>query len=139
MSRYKQYFIEDRNKDLLSVFRKILLESRGYITLDSIVEQIYIHPAKRFYISKEEAARRVYSIIKSGNTICKSDLRTQMYKEITKRALILKSKEIQTPLNKIIEDIIYQPAPMFYLTKNSIQKIISNSRNHKSIFAKSLY
>lgn len=131
VSRYKQDFIEDRNNDLLSVFRKLLLESNGYVTSAMIIEQIYYHPAQRFYISNEEAIRRAYHIIRCGRTLCKSNLRYQMYEEITRRALKLKSIEINRPLNKIIEDVIYQPAPMFYLTKDSIQTIISNLRNSK--------
>ncbi len=133
MSKGEQYFIKDRNKDLLSVFHKILLSSTGHITLSIIIDKLYHHPAQRFYISEEEAIKNVYSIIKNGKPKIrkKSDLRNQMYEEITRRALQIKEKDIQRPLNKIIDEVIYQSAPMFYLTKKTLRKLISNLKNRK--------
>lgn len=75
----------------------------------------------------------MYSIIKNGKPKIrkKSDLRNQMYEEITRRALQIKEKDIQRPLNKIIDEVIYQSAPMFYLTKKTLRKLISNLKNRK--------
>lgn len=109
---------EERDMDLLDVYRRTL-QSCNHINLYKVVDTVINSPARRFYVS-EYRARNVIKRMFNGKPLHKiSPLRMEMYKEIFERVKKLRKVMPHEPLLIVIEEVLAQPAPKFYLTKSS--------------------
>lgn len=114
----KNEYKDERDRDLLAVFRRTI-EGCKHISLYDVVEEVVNSPAPRFYVSAYRA-RNVICRMYTGKPLTKiTPLRMEMYNEIFHRVREARKLFPHKPLLFIIEEVLDQPAPKFYLTKKS--------------------
>lgn len=119
-------FQKQRDRDLFSAYERVLKQlghdARYKSRLEILVMAIN-SPAKQFYVSSEEAARRVSQLLKGNELNIRSPYRAEMYREITRRFVALREQHPHIGLRQGVEDIIAMPAPSFYLSPSSAKVI----------------
>ena len=124
----KSDFTEERKADLFEAFHRNLKESKS---VKEAITHTVNSPAKKFYVSTEEA-KRIYSKIMNGCPIDRiSEEFQEMYREVVVRSLRYKLEHIEKPIGEIIEEIIEQPAPKFYLKPGSARSMIYDHIKHR--------
>lgn len=120
MKKREVDFIEERNRDLLLAYKTVgdKLKEVGCYHYTSYIGKIHLathSPAKRFYVSVDEAKKiigRAHHGFPFNFTYKeKQNLYTEIYNRF-KEAIKTDSRSIYT----IIEEIVYSPAPSFYIT-----------------------
>jgi len=129
MSKNRE-LITERNKDFVRAYRQACKENH----CENIREYVRIavkKPAPRFYIEKE----RAYDIIMfmEGNVafVSQNPNKIRMYDEIYIRYKNLSELYPNKQKGDIIESVINQPAPEFYIGIHAAMKII-NSNNTRA-------
>lgn len=115
--------IAARDKDLFRVYREIISNVRR-IDIYKVAEEVANHPAKCFYVSEARALNVIRKMMKGENLDKILPLRKEMYEEIYRRVKEMRAKHPNRPLRDIVETILCQPAPRFYLTKSSCLTIL---------------
>lgn len=115
-------FKKERDQDFLSSY-DLVIEECGkfapFLQKEFLLHQAILRPAKRFYVSEEQAFDIINSMMK-GKYIVKNSLKRLMYEEILLRV----KKELEfseDSMQDIIMRVINQPAPRFYMTIQSAQ------------------
>lgn len=128
-------FKEERDLDFLSSYKLVIKkfgQNAPYLKKDFLLLQTIMQPAKRFYVSEEQSLRVISNMLKEGSSNIKNAVKRLMYEEILLRVQKEKATS-EKPLQEIIELVINQPAPRFYLTLESARilhyKLIK--KNHK--------
>lgn len=110
-----------RNSLLIRAFYARL--GRDGKTINEIISDLAAMPAPRFFISEE----RAYALL------CTPDLESDprrlprsivMIKEIKSRVECLRRADPSLSLKQALSNVIYSPAPSFFLTPSSIKSII---------------
>lgn len=116
-------FKEERDEDFLSSYLSVIKDhgkSAPFLKKEYILVQTIRRPAKRFYVSEEQCIRIIGDMLKGKKEEIKNPLKAEMYREIYKRVReILENTDQALP--DIIQTVISQPAPRFYLTLESAQ------------------
>ena len=102
------------------------------IVLDEALARTVNSPAKRFYISADRAYGVLIRWDLHGVTRLISDERQEMYEELYERIKVLKPLYPNTPLMHMVEMVIEQPAPKFYLKIKSAKTILCNYKSKRS-------
>lgn len=111
-------YIVERDRDLLEVFRRTIRTCK-HINLYEVVETVVNSPAKRFYVS-EYRTRNIIKRMFNGKPLTNMyPLRQEMYREIFRRVKEMRKTMPHAPLLMVIEEVLAQPAPKFYLTKET--------------------
>ena len=111
-------YSDERDRDLLAVFRRTI-EGCKHINLYDVVETVVNSPAKRFYVSEYRARNVIKRMFNKKPLYNISPTRMEMYEEIFKRVKEARKKMPHEPLLIVIEEVLAQPAPKFYLTQKS--------------------
>lgn len=119
-----------RNTDLYEVFLKKLEESRQ-VQLRTVLEQTVKSPAKRFYVGRRRAQDVVTHLLGGGNLDGMRPERARMFSEIFTRCKAMMESGRAIPLPDLIDEVLRQPAPEFYLTPGSAAVIIHYIRTEK--------
>lgn len=113
-------FKEERDRDFMDAYKSILKqygENAPFIKKEILIQETVAHPAKRFYVSPEQALRIISRLLKNQKVNFKNEVKKKMY-----LALLQKVRErlpSEHPLIYIITEAIYTEAPCFYLTPGS--------------------
>lgn len=113
-------FKNERDNDFLQAYKKIIVrhgKNAPYIKKETLILETINHPAKRFYVSYEQAQRIITRLWKGQKVNFKNKLKQKMYTDILNR--IKEQQNTGTPLNELIAKTIYAPAPRFYITQES--------------------
>ena len=129
MTMYKQDYLPERDKDFIDAYYNTLSHLKGkrprynYLCLSAIHT-----PAQRFYVSEEAAIKNIRRL-ENGEALSLPPEALLMYIEIHKRFCRLLARE---PLTRIeaVRQVIYAPAPRFYISVPTALRIISQSRKH---------
>lgn len=116
--------IEDFIECITSV-RREYGDMGKYIPMRQLI-QIAIHrPARRFYISPEEATRQINNIQRGRGVKIRSTEKKQMYADIYKKYLeaVFDSELMEYKYN-LIERIVNSEAPRFYINPNEATRQI---------------
>lgn len=110
-----------RNSLLIRAFYARL--GRDGKKINEIISELSALPAPRFFISEE----RAYALLCTPGV--ESDARRLsrsviMIKEIKARVDCLRRADPSLSLKQAVSDVIYSPAPSFFLTPSSIKSII---------------
>lgn len=129
MTMYKQDFLPERDKDFIGAYYSTLGDLRGQRPRYNYLCLSAIHtPAQRFYVS-EEAALKNLRRLENGENLSLSPEALLMYIEIHKRVNRLRAAGRITRL-EAVRQVIYAPAPRFYISVSTALRIISQSRKH---------
>ena len=85
-------------------------------------------PASRFWVSASRAAVVLADITRGDNLCSMRPNKREMYFEIHRRVKELKQRHINWSIPQLIEAVIAQPAPKFYLAPGSARVIILKAR-----------
>lgn len=127
-------FKEERDRDFLSSYKLVIKEygkEAPYLKKKFLLSQAILMPSKRFYVSEEQCIRIIGAMLKGKKTGIKNSLKLMMYHEILSRVKVeLSNSSLQ--LTQIIQKVINQPSPRFYITLESAQilyyKLIKNNK-----------
>lgn len=120
----RQFSTYERNMDLHEAYKRVI-DNSSFIVLEDVLTKTVNSPAKRFYISSD----RVYGVlvrwdIRGETTKLISEERQEMYEEIYRRVKLLRENKKDTVLAHLIEEVIEQPAPKFYIKPESAKIIL---------------
>ena len=127
----REFLTAQRNKDLYAAYKRVIGGMKRII-LDDAFEMTVNSPAKRFYISADRAYGVLIRWDLHGITRLISSERQEMYEEIYDRVKLLKSSYPNTPFMHLVEMAIEQPAPKFYLKKESAKIILCKYKSSHS-------
>lgn len=124
-------FIPERDDDLIRAYEEEIKHG-GYRGIDVIMEIVVNSPTKRFWITPE----RIIEVVRLKRN---GKLKLENYTH-TKRAmyteLLSRFKKVETAhpewmdIDKAIE-VVYQPAPSFYITPQSAKVILCKRRKQR--------
>ena len=127
----REFLTVQRNMDLYNAYKQVI-SGMNIIVLDEALELTVNSPAKRFYISADRAYGVLVRWDLHGVTRLISDERQEMYEELYERIKVLKPLYPNTPLMHMVEMVIEQPAPKFYLKIKSAKTILCNYKSKRS-------
>jgi hypothetical protein len=121
-----EYSDERANDLLMAYFAQI--KQCSYISMPDIYRAIVNSPTPRFYVSAPRASVVIAKIEKGEDISYMRPTKKEMFYEIHRRFTKLKDKFPKRSICQIIEDIIEQPAPKFYLTPGSAKIMIQKAK-----------
>lgn len=120
---------DERNADLLQVFRQCVMSSPVNEGMNEVYQRIVNSKSKRFWVSEEQASK-VISYMMRGNPIdYMGDNKKKMFEEIYTRVIKLKEDNPDERLYQLVEKVVSQEAPCFYMTPGSAKVIISQIKS----------
>ena len=130
---------EMRKQDVINTFYesyKELKKSKPFATQNEVIEYAVKSEAPRFYVTFENARRFVSLLLRKKKLPIVNENKLEMYKEIYRR-YIKQMKDCNKRYKYLIlEKIIEEPAPSFYLEEETFRGIIYKTlRNRKKNFA----
>lgn len=114
-------FKDFRDRDFLDSYTSVIKrhgKEAPYIKRDDLLLEAILSPAKRFYVSEEQALRTISKMLKGQTVVFKNNLKKKMYDELLKRVRE-KWDQDKEPLIYFLCKIIYEPAPRFYINLKS--------------------
>lgn len=122
------YYSEERIDDLMTTYTRLLASYEGYINPEDLFRRVVNTPSRRFWVSVERAAV-VLSKMEKGDSLSQMGrTRREMFHEIYRRAKELQKKDPTLSIRQLAIQVVYQPAPKFYLTADSARVIIYRAR-----------
>lgn len=128
----KLEYQKERDLDLMEAYKKVLRhygKRAPFIKKSLLMLQTSISPAKRFYVSDEQAVRIVTRLYNNKDVYIKSKEKVEMYEEILKR--VRDTVEDYDPLSITIRRVIQNPAPRFYITPETARIILYRLMKNK--------
>lgn len=113
---------EERNTDLLEAYDRTLKRfgcDARYMSRRFLVDLTINSPAKRFYVTVDEAAKQINSIERTGVSLARGEMSQKQYEAIYRSYLKKKQELPGFPKREIINRVISSPAERFYLETDS--------------------
>ena len=118
---------EIRKQDVLNSFFESLKEVRKtkpYATQDEVIKHAVKMKAPRFYVTFENARRFVSMLARKKKLPLINSNKLAMYKEIYHRYVQRMKDDSKRYKYMILEQIIEEPAPSFYLDEDTFRGIV---------------
>lgn len=131
----KSEYAHERTHDLLKAYFRYI-ETCSHINMTDIFKCVVEMPATRFWVSSSRAAVVVASIIRGDDLHYMRSNKREMFFEIYRRVKELQPIHPRLSLPRLIEIVLAQPAPKFYLAPGSARVLILRAR--KQWFAERL-
>jgi len=124
------FFKKERDSDFYKVCCRISKSNKGYMSSMDIASKAILCEAESYYLTKKQ----MISIIQTMRA--NPDFETIKYKKSQSRDLICRYwhyKKIypNNTIAKIVEEIDKEPAPRFYMTPRSADKLLRHLMTHK--------
>lgn len=114
-------FKKERDEDFINAYNDVV-KSHGkqapYILKDKLIEETILHPAKRFYVSHEQASRIIMKMIAGKKTGIRNTIKAEMYQTILSKIRELQ-RNSRKSVSSLLSEVIDSPAPRFYISKES--------------------
>lgn len=123
----KSEYHRERTADLLNAYFRIL-ETCKHVSMPNVFKNVVNMPASRFWVSASRAAVVLADIMRGDNLCSMRPNKREMYFEIHRRVKELQQRHINWSIPQLIEAVIAQPAPKFYLAPGSARVIILKAR-----------
>lgn len=135
----KLYFKDDRDRDFLAAYHKVLRDlgdKAPYVSREEIIERTIAGGAPKFYVTYELARRNICSILQGKPYPCNNSLKREMYQELTRRTLdCMERYKHRKSFNEALMTVLSEhSAPRFYMTIKSARNLLSQlQRKQRSI------
>lgn len=130
---------EMRKQDVINCFYesyKELKKSKPFATQNEVIEYAVRRKAPRFYVTFENARRFISLLSRKKRLPIVNENKLEMYKEIYRRYIKQVKESNKRYKYLILEKIIEEPAPSFYLEEETFRGIIYKTlRNRNRRFA----
>ncbi len=126
---------ETRKQDIVNCFYdsyKKLKKSRPFATQDEVIEQAMKSEAPRFYVTFENARRFVSLLSRKKKLPISNTNKLAMYKEIYRRYNQRVEDKDKRYKYIILERIIEEPAPSFYIEEETFRGIVYKTLRNRS-------
>lgn len=123
----KSEYHRERTRDLLRAYFRYL-EACKHVSMPDVFRCVVDMPAARFWVSASRAAVVVASIIRGDKLHYMRPNKREMFFEIHRRVMELRRSCPDWSMPKLIEAVIAQPAPKFYLAPGSARVLILKAR-----------
>jgi hypothetical protein len=122
---------DQRAYDLLCAYSRYI---RSHHTIRSLtlLTTIVARPAPRFYVSSQRASIVISDMLRGRPLTSMHPSKQRMFQEIFRRVMELRKTNTTAPLSQLVNSVIEQPAPEFYITPSSAKRIIQ--KNRKAFF-----
>ncbi|MEG1729359.1 MAG: hypothetical protein RR280_07450 [Bacteroidaceae bacterium] len=124
MGKSKFEYYEERDKDLMDVYRYVFLTSPNGTTLNDMLSIIVEHKSKRFWVSEKRAYLIMLRLRNGDDLSSMNENKRKMYFEIYRRINQLELERHEHNLLNLVYGVLAQEAPCFYLTAGSAKVII---------------
>lgn len=122
-------FSSDRDAELRSVYREVMSTSE-IISIGEASDRVAASPCSRFYVSEERAATVVSAIMRGVDALSGMNAnKRRMFQEIHRRALSLIAARPRASLASVISEVIYSPAPEFYMSARYVRDRLTFLQN----------
>ena len=130
---------EMRKQDVINSFYEsyiTLKKTKPFATQNEVIEYAVKSEAPRFYVTFENARRFVSLLLRKKKLPIVNENKIEMYKEIYRRYIKQMKESNKRYKFLILEKIIEEPAPSFYLEEETFRGIIYKTlRNRNKNFA----
>lgn len=124
----------ERTRELLQAYFRCL-ESCSRVSMPDVFKSVVEMPASRFWVSASRTSVVIASIIHGDQLNHMRPNKREMFFEIHRRVMDLKTIHPRWSMPRLIKAVISQPAPKFYLAPGSARVLILKAR--KQWFAES--
>ena len=122
------YEFNELYDDLNRVYKSVWLEGHYSSQLEAL-EVAVNRPSKRFWVSPERLSEVINAIETGGDTRLKpTGLRYELYQELYQRYVDYRKSYPFLSKIEICAELVYQPAPKFYINPSWAEKILSRGR-----------
>ena len=122
--------MEDKAKDCLAAFNKAMAENKE-LSIEALIGVASKLPAPRFYCTFGNA-RRFVSLLDRGKPLpLKQENKIAMYEEIFRRYKLLVGDSGKRYKYTVLENIIKEPAPSFYLDFETFRALVYKAMRKK--------
>ena len=123
----KSEYHRERTRDLLWAYFRYL-EACKHVSMPDVFKRVVEMPAERFWVSAPRATVVVASIMRGDNLHYMRPNKREMFFEIHRRVMVLRRTYTDWSMPRLIEAVIAQPAPKFYLAPGSARVLILKAR-----------
>lgn len=123
-------FSQERIKELMREYRDYLILS-SHVNVAKMYNDIANMPAKRFWVSDIWASKIVSAMLRGCPYNKMRPLKKEMFQEIYKRVLNLKTQNPEYSISKCCKIVVEQPAPKHYISAGSIRVMICKERRRR--------
>lgn len=123
----KSEYHKERIIDLLKAYFKHLSEC-SHISMPEVYRCVVEMPATRFWVSASRAAVVVSRIMRGDKLYDMRPTKREMFFEIHRRAVALQKEFSDRSIRSIIEEVVAQSAPKFYLAPSSARALILKAK-----------
>ena len=124
----KAVYHSERTRDLLRAYFSYLHSCR-HVSMPQVFKTVVEMPSARFWISKPRATVVVSRILQGDTLKYMRPTKREMFFEIHRRVTILRHTHPHWSLPRLVDAVISQPAPKFYLTPASARALILKARS----------
>lgn len=114
---------QERNHDLMRAYHQ-LVSSSDFISLSHVYEHVVNLPSARFWVSEDRAAVVISSMMKGDRLLNMRPTKREMFEEIYRRAMLLRSEQPSLSVSDIAFRVVRQAAPKFYIRPGYAKSII---------------
>lgn len=126
--RESVYGFKERYDDLNNAFKKALSEGVYSTQYDAMAAAVNM-PSKRFWVSEARLVEVINAIEKGVEIrVQRRSPRYEMFMELYRRYLEYKAEHPEMNKMDICSEIIYQPAPKFYMKPTWGEKLLRRGR-----------
>lgn len=128
--RESVYGFRERYSDLNNAYKEALSQGSYNTQYEAMAVAVNM-PSRRFWVSEERLVE-VINALENGKDLRVSPKspRYEMFKELYRRYLEYKTEHPNLSKIEICSEIIYQPAPKFYMAPSWGLKILYKGRRH---------
>lgn len=120
---------DERNSDLLRAFRECVMSSPEEESMETVYQRIVKSKSKRFWVSEEQASKVISYMMKGNNIDYMGNNKKRMFEEIYNRVIKLQIENPGMRIFRLVEIVVAQEAPCFYMTPGSAKVIISQIKS----------
>mgnify|MGYP006928123822 FL=1 len=120
---------DERNSDLLRAFRECIMSSPEEESMETVYQRIVKSKSKRFWVSEEQASKVISYMMKGNNIDYMGNNKKRMFEEIYNRVIKLQIENPDMRVFRLVEIVVAQEAPCFYMTPGSAKVIISQIKS----------
>lgn len=123
----KSEYHTERTRDLLRAYFRYL-ETCTRVSMPDVFKQVVEMPAARFWVSAPRATVVVANILRGDKLRYMRPNKRAMFLEIHRRVMNMKASRPDWPVARLVNAVIAQPAPKFYLAPGSARVLILKAR-----------
>jgi hypothetical protein len=123
----KSEYHQERTRDLLRAYFRCL-ETCDVIRMSDVFKRVVEMPASRFWVSIPRASVVVSSIDHGDQLSYMCENKRAMFFEIHRRVCALREKYPTWSLRRLVDHVISQPAPRFYIAPGSAKVLVLKAR-----------